>query len=42
MTFKKEWVFNNVYSGQKAEKFFAEIVGEISEIPEQCRSKALF
>jgi len=32
----------HAYSGDKAEKFFAEIVGEISEIPAQYRSKPLF
>jgi hypothetical protein len=31
----------HVYSGQKAEEYFANIVGDISEIPEPYRSKAL-
>ena len=31
----------HAYSGQRAEQFFANIVGNISEIPEQYRSKAL-
>ncbi len=39
---KKGMGIQHVYSGQKAEKFFAQIVGNISEIPEQYRSKALF
>ncbi len=32
----------HVYSGEKAEAYFAEIVGTISEIPQQYRSKAFF
>jgi hypothetical protein len=34
--------YQHIYSGEKAEQFFATIVGDISEIPEQYRLKALF
>jgi len=39
---KKGMGVQHVYSGEKAENFFAQIVGNISEIPEQYLSKALF
>ena len=38
---RRGWGIQLTYSGEKAEQFFAEIVGEISEIPAQYRSKPL-
>ena len=39
---QRGWGIQHAYSGDKAEKFFAAITGNISEIPSQYRSKPLF